>query len=66
MSKQKYTGIAELLKGEPEALEYFRNLPLHVRERVAPHGGEIDSFETLKGYVKMAASNSLPPSDSNS
>ncbi len=51
MSKS-YTGIAELLKGEPEALEYFRNLPLHVRERVAPYGGEIHTFESLKGYVK--------------
>ena len=49
-----YTGIAELLKGEPEALEFFRNLPLHVRERVAPHGGEIHDFETLKRYVKEA------------
>jgi len=54
MSKHNYTGIAELLKGEPEALEYFRNLPLHVRERVAPHGGEIHSFEMLKAYVKSA------------
>lgn len=52
MSKQHYTGIAELLKGEPEALEYFKNLPLHVRERIAPHGGEIHSFEALKDYVK--------------
>ena len=54
MSKQHYTGIAELLKGEPEALKYFESLPLHVRERVAPHGGEIHDFETLKEYVKNA------------
>lgn len=54
MSKHKYTGIAELLKGEPDALEYFRNLPLSVREHIAPHGGEIHSFEMLKAYVKNA------------
>ena len=54
MSKQKYAGISDLLKSEPEALEYFKNLPLHIRERVAPHCGEIDSFETLKAYVKRA------------
>ena len=55
MSKHRYTGIAELLKGEPEALEYFRNLPLHVREKVAPHGGEIHTFDELKACVSRAS-----------
>ena len=52
MSYPKYSGLAELLKHDGEALKYFEGLPLEVRERIAPDGRRIDSFETLRIYAE--------------
>ena len=51
MSYPKYSGLAELLKHEPEALRFFEGLPMAVRDRMAPKGRRIDSLETLRHYA---------------
>ena len=51
MGYPKYSGLAELLKHDKEALRYFEALPLSVRERIAPSGKKIDSFEALRNYA---------------
>ena len=53
MGYPRYSGLAELLKGEERALRFFEALPLEVRNRIAPHGGKIDSFETLQTYANI-------------
>ena len=54
MSYPKYSGLAELLKHDEEALHYFEGLPMEVRDRLAPHGRRIDSFETLRTLAETA------------
>ena len=56
MGYPKYSGLAELLKGDEQALRYFESLPLEVRERIAPSGRYIDSFESLRNYVDIMSS----------
>lgn len=48
----KYSGLAALLKADEEALRFFEALPTAVRERIAPKGKRIDSFETLRLYAE--------------
>lgn len=52
MKSQKFSGLAELLKHDADALHYFEKLPMDVRDRIAPHGQRIDSFETLRSFVE--------------
>ena len=51
MGYPKYSGLAELLKHDGDALRFFEGLPLTVRERIAPKGRRIDSLETLQHYA---------------
>ncbi len=55
MGYPKYSGLAELLKHDQAALDYFKDLPLAVRDGIAPHGERIDSFETLKHYAEAVS-----------
>ena len=52
MGYPKYSGLAELLKHDGQALSYFESLPLSVRERIAPDGRFIDSFEALRSRAE--------------
>ena len=52
MGYPKYSGLAELLKHDEAALRFFEALPLAVRDRLAPKGRRIDSFETLKHFAE--------------
>ena len=51
MGYPKYSGLAELLKHDGEALRFFEGLPVEVRQRIAPDGEKIDSMETLRHYA---------------
>ena len=51
MGYPKYSGLAELLKHDEEALRLFKSLPIDVRERIAPKGARIDSLEALRHYA---------------
>lgn len=52
MSYPKYSGLAELLKHDSEALRFFEALPAEVRERIAPKGRRVDSLEKLKDFAE--------------
>lgn len=54
MGYPRYSGLAELLKHDEQALRYFEQLPMAVRDRLAPHGRRIDSFETLRTLAETA------------
>ena len=56
MGYPKYSGLAELLKHDAQALKYFEALPLEVRERIAPDGRCIDSFEALRHRAEAISS----------
>ena len=51
MGYPKYSGLAELLRHDGDALRYFETLPMEVRDRLAPKGRRIDSLETLRNYA---------------
>ena len=53
MGYPKYSGLAELLKHDEQALRFYKSLPLEVRDRIAPHGRVIDSFEALKKRAEI-------------
>ena len=55
MGYPKYSGLAELLKHDEAALRYFESLPLKVRERIAPDGRSIDSYEALRQRAEAVA-----------
>ena len=52
MGFPKYSGLAELLRHEEEALRFFEGLPIELRERIAPKGKRIDSLEKLKDFAE--------------
>ena len=52
MGFPKYSGLAELLKHDEEALHFFEGLPQEVRERIAPKGRTVDSLEKLKDFAE--------------
>ena len=52
MGYPKYSGLAELLKHDEEALHFFEGLPMEVRERIAPKGKAVDSLEKLKDFAE--------------
>ena len=52
MGFPKYSGLAEMLKHDAEALLFFEDLPIEVRERIAPKGKRIDSLEKLKDFAE--------------
>jgi hypothetical protein len=52
MGYPKYSGLAELLKHEEEALHFFEGLPMEVRDRIAPKGRSVDSLEKLKDFAE--------------
>ena len=52
MGFPKYSGLAELLKHEEEALRFFEGLPIELRERIAPKGKAIDSLEKLRDFAE--------------
>ena len=51
MGYPKYSGLSELLRHDGDALRYFEALPMAVRDRLAPKGRRIDSFEALRNYA---------------
>ena len=55
MGYPKYSGLAELLKADAQALKFFEELPLEVREGIAPNGRYIDSFEALRNYADIVS-----------
>ena len=55
MGYPKYSGLAELLKHDEEALRFFERLPMAVRERIAPKGKAVDSLEKLKDFAEALA-----------
>ena len=52
MGFPKYSGLAELLRHEEEALRFFEGLPIELRERIAPKGKAIDSLEKLRDFAE--------------
>ncbi len=52
MGFPKYSGLAELLKHDEEALHFFEGLPMEVRDRIAPKGRSVDSLEKLKDFAE--------------
>ena len=52
MGYPKYSGLAELLKHDEEALHFFEGLPMEVRDRIAPKGMSVDSLEKLKDFAE--------------
>ena len=52
MGYPKYSGLAELLKHDEEALRFFEGLSLQVRERIAPKGKQVDSLEKLRNFAE--------------
>lgn len=52
MGYPKYSGLAELLKYDEEALRFFEELPMAVRERIAPKGKRVDSMEKLRDFAE--------------
>ena len=52
MGYPKYSGLAELLKHDEEALRFFEGLPIEVRDRIAPKGKSVDSLEKLKDFAE--------------
>ena len=52
MGYPKYSGLAELLKHDKEALHFFEGLPMEVRDRIAPKGRSVDSLEKLKDFAE--------------
>ena len=55
MGYPKYSGLAELLKHDEEALRFFEGLPMEVRERIAPKGKAVNSLEKLKDFAEALA-----------
>ena len=55
MGFPKYSGLAELLRHEEEALRFFEGLPIELRERIAPKGKAIDSLEKLRDFAEALA-----------
>ena len=55
MGYPKYSGLAELLKHDDEALRFFESLPIEVRDRIAPDGRRIDSLETLRTWAQAVS-----------
>lgn len=55
MGYPKYSGLAELLKHDEAALDFFKGLPVEVRDRIAPNGERIDSYETLRAWAEAAS-----------
>ena len=55
MGYPKYSGLAELLKHDEEALRFFEGLPAEVRERIAPKGKRVDSMEKLRDFAEALA-----------
>ena len=55
MGYPKYSGLAELLKHDEEALRFFEGLSMAVRERIAPKGKSVDSLEKLKDFAEALA-----------
>lgn len=45
--EKRYSGIGELLKYDQDALHYFESLPLNIREKIAPLGAHVNSFQEL-------------------
>ena len=52
MGYPKYSGLAELLKHDEEALHFFEGLPMEVRDRITPKGRSVDSLEKLKDFAE--------------
>ena len=52
MGYPKYSGLAELLKHDEEALHFFEGLPIEVRDRIVPKGRSVDSLEKLKDFAE--------------
>ena len=52
MGYPKYSGLAELLKHDEEALHFFEGLPMAVRDRIAPKSKAVDSLEKLKDFAE--------------
>ena len=52
MGYPKYSGLAELLKHDREALRFFEGLPVEVRDRIAPDGRRVDSYEKLRAMAE--------------
>ena len=52
MGYPKYSGLADLLKHDEEALRFFEELPVEVRERIAPKGKRVDSMEKLRDFAE--------------
>ena len=57
MGYPKYSGLAELLKHDEEALHFFEGLPMEVRDRIAPKGRSVDSLEKLKDFAEALGEN---------
>ena len=55
MGYPRYSGLAELLKHDEAALDFFKGLPQEVRDRIAPNGERIDSYETLRTWAEAAS-----------
>lgn len=47
-----YRNLGELLANEPQAKNYFSQLPDHVRDQISAQGSAVDSLDTLMRSVE--------------
>lgn len=47
-----YSGLDELLCGDPAAKDYFSTLPDYVREQISSRGGNVNSLASLRDYAE--------------
>ena len=48
----KYSGLKELLAGEPEAKQYFNTLPDYVQDQISTRPWGVSSYESLRNYAE--------------
>jgi len=51
MSKT-YLGLNSLLNDDPQAKQYYNNLPEYVREHINTRAHNVNSFNSLKDYAE--------------
>ena len=48
----KYPDLDALLRSEPEARQYYDQLPQYVRDQISTRVTGVNSFESLKDYAE--------------
>ena len=48
----KYSDLYAVLQNEPQAQQYFDELPDYVRDQISTRAGNVNSFESLMDYAE--------------